>query len=203
MEFALTALAAFVVILPVELPDKTFIATLVLSTRYPALPVWLGVIAAFAVQSLLAVTAGHLLSALPPLPVALAAAALFAAGAVLLARRARRADADAAAEEREYGAKLTGPRRSGLRAAAASFVVLFTAEWGDLSQLFAAGLVARGQSPVATFVGAWLALCLVSGAAVLAGRWLLRRVRLAVVTYAGAAVCAVLAVATAASALAA
>ncbi|MEO8329598.1 MAG: TMEM165/GDT1 family protein, partial [Candidatus Nanopelagicales bacterium] len=33
----------FVLILPAELPDKTFIATLVLSTRYRPLAVWLGV----------------------------------------------------------------------------------------------------------------------------------------------------------------
>ena len=73
-----------------------------------------------------------------------------------------------------------------------SFVVLFTAEWGDLSQLFTAGLVARGEPPVAVFVGAWAALAMVSGAAVLLGRWLLRRIRLAVVRYLAAGVCAVL-----------
>ncbi|BCB80746.1 hypothetical protein Pflav_071560 [Phytohabitans flavus] len=77
MEYLLVALTAFVLILPVELPDKTFVATLVLSTRFPALPVWLGVIAAFGVQCLVAVGAGTLLSQLPQRPVALVAAALF------------------------------------------------------------------------------------------------------------------------------
>ena len=37
------ALTAFALIFPVELPDKTFIATLVLATRYRPLLVWLGV----------------------------------------------------------------------------------------------------------------------------------------------------------------
>ena len=38
-------------------PDKTFIAALVLSTRYQPLAVWIGVGLAFAVQTLVAVTA--------------------------------------------------------------------------------------------------------------------------------------------------
>ncbi|MFD0821735.1 TMEM165/GDT1 family protein, partial [Micromonospora zhanjiangensis] len=84
MTAVLVALTAFVLTVPVELPDKTFVATLVLSTRYPALPVWLGVIAAFFVQCLVAVAAGALLSRLPRQPVALLAAGLFAIGAVLL-----------------------------------------------------------------------------------------------------------------------
>ncbi|GGJ89561.1 UPF0016 family membrane protein [Pilimelia anulata] len=200
MEFLVAALTAFALIVPVELPDKTFIATLVLSTRYPPLPVWLGVVAAFGVQCVVAVGAGHLISALPRRPVEFAAAALFAVGAVLLLRRARRADAAAADDERAYGDRVEADPRRGWRAAGASFLVLFAAEWGDLSQLLSAALVARGQPPLAVFVGSWAALMVVSGVAVLVGRWLLARVKLSVVTYVGAAVCAALAVATAATA---
>ena len=196
MDSLLVALTAFVLVAPVELPDKTFVATLVLATRYPALPVWLGVVAAFGVQCLVAVAAGHLLARLPERPVALVAAGLFAVGAVILARGAGRAqEAD---QEREYAGKVEGGKQ-GWRAAAASFLVLFTAEWGDLSQLLAAGLVASGKPAVPVFVGAWAALAAVSGAAVLLGRWLLRRVRLALVRYIAAAVCALLAVITALS----
>ncbi|HEX5598409.1 MAG TPA: TMEM165/GDT1 family protein [Micromonosporaceae bacterium] len=200
MEYLLVALTVFVVILPVELPDKTFVATLVLSTRYPALPVWLGVVAAFGVQCLVAVAAGTLIGQLPRQPVALFAAGLFAIGAALLFRGARRADAEEAEQEQAYADKITGGRR-GWRAAGASFVVLFTAEWGDLSQLLTAGLVASGKPAVPVFFGAWLALATVSGAAVLLGRWLLRRVRLALVRYVAAAVCATLAGVTAVTAL--
>jgi Ca2+/H+ antiporter, TMEM165/GDT1 family len=195
MEYVVVALTAFGLIAPVELPDKTFVATLVLSTRYRPLPVWLGVIAAFAVQCLVAVAAGHLLSRLPQRPVALVAAALFAIGAGVLLRGARRADAAEAEQEREYATKITDGRR-GRRAAATSFAVLFTAEWGDLSQLLTAGLVASGQPAVPVFIGAWLALVAVSGAAVLLGRWLLGHVRLSVVRYVAAAVCASLALIT-------
>ena len=47
MDLAL-AVTVFVTIVVVELPDKTFIATLVLATRYPPLRGWVGVPAAFA-----------------------------------------------------------------------------------------------------------------------------------------------------------
>lgn len=189
------AATAYVLVLPVELPDKTFVATLVLSTRYRALPVWLGVGAAFAVQTLIAVTAGGLLSLLPRAPVLAAAATLFLLGAVLLWRSAARAEADAAVEQEHYAG--TGPATAtGLRAAGASFVVLFLAEWGDLSQLLTAGLAARAEDPVSVFAGAWLALLTVSGTAVLIGGALLRRVRLATIRRVAAVVCLSLSVLT-------
>ena len=102
MEWFTAALAAFALIVPVELPDKTFIATLVLSTRYRPLPVFFGVLAAFGVQCLVAVLAGALISRLPERPVALVAAALFAIGAVVLIRGARQGDPSEEEAEAEY-----------------------------------------------------------------------------------------------------
>ena len=67
MDITVVALA-FAAIFVVELPDKTFVASLVLATRYRPLLVWLGVSAAFLVQCLVAVTAGGLLSLLPSSP---------------------------------------------------------------------------------------------------------------------------------------
>jgi len=199
VEHLLVAATAFALVAPVELPDKTFVATLVLSTRYPALPVWVGVVAAFGVQCAVAAAAGGLLGRLPARPVALVAAALFAVGAVLLARGAACADAAGADQQRAYAERI-GAGRRGWRAAAASFALLFTAEWGDLSQLLVAGLVASGRPVVPVFLGSWAALAAVSGLAVLLGRWLLRRIRLAVVRWIAAGVCATLAVVTAVSA---
>jgi Ca2+/H+ antiporter, TMEM165/GDT1 family len=156
-------------------------------------------VAAFGVQCLVAVAAGHLLARLPERPVALAASALFAIGAVIMFRSARKNDEQE--QEDQYAARLSEGRRGWWRAAGTSFLVLFTAEWGDLSQLLSAGLVASGRPPIPVFVGSWAALVTVSGVAVLAGRWLVKRVRLAVVRYVAAAVCAMLAVVTAVSAL--
>jgi putative Ca2+/H+ antiporter (TMEM165/GDT1 family) len=199
MEFLGALAVAFIAIFPVELPDKTFVATLVLSTRYPPWATWIGVVLAFAVQCAVAVGAGHLVAQLPQRPVQLVAAALFLVGAAILAFGARKADAQEKQAEAEYAAKVSEPKR-GIQAVAASFVLLFAAEWGDLSQLVTAGLVASGNDPIATGLGSWLALATVSGLAVLFGRWLLKRVRLSVVKYTGAVVCLILAIVTVISA---
>jgi putative Ca2+/H+ antiporter (TMEM165/GDT1 family) len=194
------ALTAFIAVAPVELPDKTFVATLVLSTRYRPLAVWVGVVAAFGVQCLVAVLAGTLISQLPRRPVELVAAALFAVGAVILLRGARRGEQSEQEAEQEYADRTAVPR-TGWRAAGASFLVLFTAEWGDLSQLLTAGLVASGKPALPVFIGSWLALAAVSGTAVLLGRWLMKRIKLSLVRYVGATVCGVLAVITVLSAV--
>lgn len=191
------ALTALAVVVPVELPDKTFVATLVLATRFRPALVWLGVGLAFAVQTAIAVTLGGLVGqSLPRTPVSLVVALLFAVGAVLLWRSAAHADDEEAEAEAEFGAKVT-EGATGLRAVTTSFLVLFLAEWGDLSQVFTAGLAARTGDPVSVFAGAWAALLVVSGAAALLGRVLLTRLRLSTVRRTGATVCAVLAVVTA------
>ena len=200
MEWFTAGLAAFGLIVPVELPDKTFVATLVLATRYPAVPVWLGVSSAFLVQCVVAVAAGGLLSLLPDLPVQLGAAALFAIGAIVLIVGARKVDTKEQVQEREYASKI-GASRTGWRAAGASFLVLFAAEWGDLSQLLTAGLVAAGRPAIPVFAGSWLGLILVAGMGVMIGRVLLRYVRLSLIRYVGGAICALLSVITLATAL--
>jgi putative Ca2+/H+ antiporter (TMEM165/GDT1 family) len=197
VEFLVAGVTAFLLVVPVELPDKTFVATLVLSTRYRPGPVWIGVTLAFGIQCLVAVVAGRLVSLLPHGLVQLAAAGLFAVGAILLVSSARRAADEELEREREYERKVsTRAPRSGVSAALASFGVLFVAEWGDLSQLLTAGLVAQGAHPVAVFAGSWAGLAVISAAAVLLGRVLMRYVSLSVVQYVGAAVCAVLALVT-------
>jgi putative Ca2+/H+ antiporter (TMEM165/GDT1 family) len=188
----LVALTVFILIFPSELPDKTMVATLVLSTRFPALPVWLGVSAGFAVQSAVAVAAGGLVALLPSDVVHTITAVMFAIGAVLMLRSGE----DAAEEEREVEEELAdapaGP--SFRRAAVTSFLVLFAAEWGDLSQILTANLAAKYEDPAAVFIGSWAALATVAAIAVLSGRVVLRVVplqwvrRLAAVLFAAMAV---------------
>lgn len=185
-------LAAFVVtfatIFLVELPDKTFIAALVLSTRYRPLLVWIGVGLAFLVQTLIAVLAGKAATLLPDTLIAGVTITIFLAGAFILLRTAPGADAGEKQTEEEYAAKAASPK-TGFKAIAASFLVLFAAEWGDLSQLLTINMVARYDDHVSVFLGAWGALLAVSGLAVLSGRLLLRHMRLSVLHYIGSAVC--------------
>lgn len=191
--FDLTVMAiTFGAIFLVELPDKTFIAALVLSTRYKPLAVWVGVGLAFGVQTVVAVTAGALATLLPDEVIKSIAIAIFVIGAFVLFRTAPLADKEEKEQEEEYAAKAT-EARTGLRAVGASFLVLFAAEWGDLSQLLTISLVARFHNHVSVFIGAWGALLTVSGLAVIAGRVLLRYMRLSLLHYAGGAVCLLLA----------
>ena len=184
---ALTFAAIFVV----ELPDKTFLATLVLATRYRPLFVWIGVSLAFAVQTAVAVLLGHAVSFLPEDLVHSVAAAMFLLGAVLLFREGR-------SHHQSSGEEYVANARDvhGVRQVLACFLVLFAAEWGDLSQLGTITLVARFEDPVGVFVGALGALMTVSALAVLVGRQLLVWMPLHVLHYIGAAVCLVLAVIT-------
>jgi len=181
----------FGAIFVVELPDKTFLATMVLSTRYRPILVWLGVGAAFTVQTGIAVVLGRAASFLPDVVVQGAAAALFLVGAALLFREARSHQKGAEDEDGEEYAAKAAPAH-GFRAVVASFVVLFAAEWGDLSQLLTISLVAQYDAPLEVFIGALAALLTVSGLAVVAGRTLMRFVPLHVLFYLGGSVCLVL-----------
>ena len=183
----------FGLILPVELPDKTFVAALVLAARYRPLPVWLGVGAAFFCQTVVAVTAGHLVTLLPQWALLTITFVIFSIGAIILVRTASGAEAGRTEQESEYAGRADAAR-TGIRAAGAAFLVLFAAEWGDLSQLLTISQVARTGDPFSVFLGAWAALLLISAMAVFVGRVLLRYLRLSVLHYIGASVCALFAV---------
>jgi Ca2+/H+ antiporter, TMEM165/GDT1 family len=168
----LALLTAFGLVFLVELPDKTMIATLILTTRYRGLPVFVGVATAFAVQCVIAAAFGGVLTLLPERVVAAIVAVLFGLGAVLLLREGFSRDS-----EEESDAAASQAKVSFLRAAVTSFGVLFAAEWGDASQFATAALSARFEAPVLVGLGSWLALCAVAGIAVLLGAKIRGRIR--------------------------
>jgi Ca2+/H+ antiporter, TMEM165/GDT1 family len=164
--------AVFAVIFIGELPDKTMLASLVMSTRGHPGAVWLGSAAAFGVHVLIATTLGtvvfHLLS---PRAVDAVVAVIFFVGAGIVANEAIR-------EHRNHGEPdppVVPPSRPG-RTAVTAFVVIFVAEWGDLTQLLTANLAAHYRAPLSVATGATLALWTVSALAVTGGRWLGRLV---------------------------
>jgi putative Ca2+/H+ antiporter (TMEM165/GDT1 family) len=149
----------FAVIFVAELPDKTALASLVLATRHRALPVLLGAAAALAIQSLVAVIAGSLLSLLPPRAVHIGSGVLFLVSAVLMWRK----------NDEEPEAGKDGGQLGFARAFTMSFMVVFVAEWGDLTQIATAGFAARYKQPVLVFCAATAALWAVAAVAVIAG----------------------------------
>jgi len=182
---------AFVLVAPVELPDKTMFATLVLASRFRPTPVLTGVASAFAVQVAIAVAAGSLLALLPREFVALGVAVLFAVGAVLLWR-----SADDAGEDRDEDAASAVAHKDwpAWRIALTAFGITFLAEWGDLSQLATAGLAARYDEPLSVFVGAFGALLLIASLAVFVGAKLVTRLPIGLVRRTAAVLFAVFAV---------
>lgn len=165
--------SAFALVLAVELPDKTLVATLILTTRFRALPVFVGVGVAFAVHSVVAALFGSALTLLPHGALAAIVALLFAIGAYLLLRAGFTTVSDGAED-----ASSQGPGRAGfVRSALTSFGVLFAAELGDASQIATAGLTARFGAPLAVGLGAFTALLVVAGVAVLVGRKVRARIR--------------------------
>ncbi|MFD0557623.1 putative Ca2+/H+ antiporter (TMEM165/GDT1 family) [Stackebrandtia endophytica] len=164
-------LATFGVIFVAELPDKTMMATLVLSSRYRWLPVLIGVSLAFILQSAIAVAAGGLLGLLPTWVVLSIVALLFALGSVLLFRESLSSDDD----EEDIAKRRV---RGFWSTVVTSFAVLFVAEWGDASQLATAALSAHYGAPVLVFLGAVIALISVAALAVALGKVVVRYVPL-------------------------
>ena len=163
MQLAVVA-AVYPVIFLGELPDKTMFASLVMSTRGRPFVVWLGAAAGFAVHVVIAVTVGVVLFHLLPERVLSAiVAAMFLAGALLALHEARRADAIIEHEVASHR-----------RVAVTAFLVIFLAEWGDLTQILTANLAAHYHQPLAVAVGAVLALWSVAALAVAGGKSLLR-----------------------------
>jgi Ca2+/H+ antiporter, TMEM165/GDT1 family len=155
---------AFVVTFLAELPDKSMFASLVMGTRFRPSWVWAGAAAAFTVHMAIAVSAGQLLTLLPHRDVDAVVAGLFVAGAGYLLWSSFRGGG----HEQSDAARMGGPAPTFWRVSAASFGVIFLAEWGDITQLTAANLAAR-YDPVLVFVGATLGLWAVAAVAVSVG----------------------------------
>jgi putative Ca2+/H+ antiporter (TMEM165/GDT1 family) len=155
------AVTVFGVIFVAELPDKTALTAMVLASKNKPAPVFLGTALALAIQSAVAVVAGSLLSLLPARPVHIGAGLVFLVSALVMwIRKEEAAEAGAAA----------GKRASSFRTFAATFGVVFLAEWGDLTQLATAAFAAREHAPWVVFTASTLALWAVAGVAVIVGQ---------------------------------
>jgi putative Ca2+/H+ antiporter (TMEM165/GDT1 family) len=176
-----------------ELPDKTMVASIVLASRGRALAVWAGAAGAFLIHVVIATTIGvALFHLLPDRVLSAAVAVLFAAGAVYMV---------CAKEEDEVErVELATGGPSIARTCLVAFVVVFLAEWGDLTQILTAELAARYHDPVSVAVGAVLGLWLVVALGVVGGRVVSRLVPMRFIRWATAGILTVLAVTTAMSA---
>jgi putative Ca2+/H+ antiporter (TMEM165/GDT1 family) len=164
------ALSTFGIIFVAELGDKTLLTVLLLASRYRAWPVFLGGCLAFVVQGLVAVGLGQVFAFLPHAWIRIGSALLFLGFGLWLALGPEE-DADLALET-----------KSGRGPFGVAFGLVFLAEWGDMTQILTAALVAdhsielgRERAAVAVFGGATLGLWAGTGLAVLLGRLAGRR----------------------------
>lgn len=159
MEFKLFA-SIFSLIFIAELPDKTAFASVVLATRHRPLAVFLGAAAAFVIQSAIAVLFGSVIALLPAHWVHHGAGVLFLIFAVAMIRSKSDDDDVDTDEDGEW---------KFWKDVSASFMAVFIAEWGDLTQLATATLAAKYRSPWTVFASATLALWAVAAIGVAVG----------------------------------
>jgi Ca2+/H+ antiporter, TMEM165/GDT1 family len=151
-------LSTFGLIFLAELPDKTAIATLILATRNHPWAVFIGVALAFVVQNMVAVLFGSLFGLLPPHIIHMASGLLFLVFAVMMWKRHQ--------EEKSETQKET---LSFTKVVWTSFMVIFIAEWGDLTQLASATLVAKTHLVLTIFLASTAALWSTTAIAILIG----------------------------------
>lgn len=140
--------STFMLIVLAELPDKTAVAIVILASRHHPIAVFTGVCLAFVIQNIVAVLCGSLLSLLPAYIVHTGSGIVFLIFAFLMWFRRRDNEENKRSQTQGDLWKIFWT----------SFVVIFIAEWGDLTQLAAATLVAKTHKPLTIFISATLAL---------------------------------------------
>ncbi len=160
------SLTSFTLIALAELGDKSQLVCMTLASRHRHWPVLLGAAVAFSVLNTLAVVFGAGVAAwLPEKVTATLVAILFGIFGI-------HALLSSHADEPEVVVK-----HSGRSIFLTTLALLFVAEFGDKTQIAVAGL-AGSTSPVPVWIGATVALILVSALGVWAGRTLLQRLPL-------------------------
>ena len=170
-----------------ELPDKTMVATIVMSTRARPGSIVLGASAGFVVQMGIAVAAGSALTLLPVRPKEFVVAALFLGGAAYLLFVPEKVEEREGTREGER--ETTGTR---LKEVTTAFSVIFLGEFGDLTQIQAANISAKTHQPLEVFIASSIAMIAVSFLGAFGGRALQRIVPLRLIRLGGGAVFAVL-----------
>jgi Ca2+/H+ antiporter, TMEM165/GDT1 family len=192
LSFAI-AVAVFPVIFIGELPDKTMFASLVLASRGRPLAVWVGAAGAFVVHVVIATTVGvALFKLLPDRVVSALVAVMFLGGAIYALRESGRDETELIEHEAATHSRVV----------TTAFLVIFIAEWGDLTQILTANLAAHYHSALSVGVGATAALWTVALLAVAGGQGLLRVVPIKMVRRVTAGVLLILAGVAAYSAIA-
>lgn len=173
-------LSIFGLMFVLELPDKTFIAQVIMGTKARPSMVVLGASIALTIHMALAVGAGSLLTLFPVHLKDLIIGLLFLGGAGYLLFVTEE-------EEEEKGEEEAALEKPGTRwkEISTAFVVIFVGEFGDLTQIQAANFEAKLHQPLEIFLASTLSLIAVSFLGAYGGKALLRVIPLKMVRLGG------------------
>ncbi|CAA9889260.1 GDT1 family protein [Candidatus Methylobacter favarea] len=165
-EISTTTATSFALIAAAEIGDKSQLVCMTLASRYRALPVMLGAIAAFAFLNTLAVVFGIAIASwLPHYIVAATVSVLFAIFGI-------------------HSLRLLGSNgnevikeKSGHSIFFATFLLIAMAEFGDKTQLAVVALTST-TVPLAVWLGSTAALTLTSALGIITGRAFIKRISL-------------------------
>jgi putative Ca2+/H+ antiporter (TMEM165/GDT1 family) len=174
-----------------ELPDKTFLATMIMATKARPLMVVLGGSLALTLQMGLAVGAGSLLTLIPVHWKNLVIGVLFLAGGAYLLFVPESVEEEKGKREADIEKASTHWKEI-----TTAFVVVFIGEFGDLTQIQAANFEAKLHQPLEVFLASSIALIAVSFLAAYSGRALQRIVPLKRIRLGGGLIFAGLGIAT-------
>jgi Ca2+/H+ antiporter, TMEM165/GDT1 family len=184
-------LGIFALMFVLELPDKTMIAIIVMSTRARSISVALGASAAFLVQMGIAVGAGGLLTLLPVHVKDVIIAVLFLGGGGYLLFS--KEETSTAHGEQEAAKERSSTR---MKEIVTAFTVVFIAEFGDLTQIQAANFTIKTHQPLEVYLAGSLALLCVSFLGAYGGQFLQRVMPIKWIRRAGGVIFAVLGIYT-------
>jgi putative Ca2+/H+ antiporter (TMEM165/GDT1 family) len=157
-------LSTFTLIALAEIGDKSQIVCMALAARHRHWPVILGAASAFVALNALAVLFGAGIALwVPERVISGAVAVIFGLFGVYALRAEAEGDSEKVVEQTYHSIFLT------------TLLLLFVAEFGDKTQIAVAGL-ASSMAPFAVWLGATLALILVSVLGVWFGRTVLQRI---------------------------
>jgi putative Ca2+/H+ antiporter (TMEM165/GDT1 family) len=151
--------STFAVIFLAELPDKTAVAILLMAAQRHPWGVWVGVCLAYVVQNCVAILFGGLLALLPPHWIHMGSGLLFLLFAALMWMKKEEKGKAPQLSTHAHFAKTIGT----------AFIVIFIAEWGDLTQIATAALVAKTKHTATIFLASTSALFAASGILVYIG----------------------------------
>jgi putative Ca2+/H+ antiporter (TMEM165/GDT1 family) len=167
MSWYIPLAVAFIAVFLAEIGDKTQLVTITFASKYPQVPVFLGVFLGICMITVLGVVVGILLfEFIPIFYVQILSGAIFIIFGIWTLKEAME-------EKKEEEVETKETQRSVF---STTFILISIAEFGDKTQFMVIALTAQYGDPIAVLVGAILAFALIVSIGVFVGKKLSERI---------------------------